>query len=412
MSVPTIIQLRAWTDQARCALQKTPSRVALLGLYVAFIIFLKSLYLWAPQYDLEWRLNNLQVLVVDYDGGLLGLQLNTTYQTLSGPTFPHFTFSTQHDFETEDEIFHAVKRQSYWGAIYTRPNASSRIAATTNEPFNVEQGLGEANLVYVWNEANYPTVGSWIRNSLKQASEDIRLNFVLSRTFAALPVGDDISTQTVQATLGAVSNVLQPLEMTACAGKALGQAAFNHLAMIALSTGSEAFLQIFARTIVRSSKIRGHVKFRLYCVAGTFFSCFLGLAMTASPWVVRGRAGSNLGGREFFLSWMALWAGSITIYAVSCALRTWAQGPLSTKPLTMIWMAMNAASAFVPIEISPTIFRCNWILPGHAVYRLLVTVWCRAGTWETAIVVPVLAFWFGLGTFCTWWGMTKGEKEV
>ncbi|KAM3419407.1 hypothetical protein BST61_g5336 [Cercospora zeina] len=379
---------------------------------VASLIFLKTLYFWAPQDNIEFRLNRLSILVVDYDGGRLGQQLNATYRKHAGPQFPTFFFNTVDDYETEEDIFQAVTRQSYWGAVYTQHNASSRLESMLQGSTLAENDAHQsASLVYVWNEAVYPMVSGWVKDALRRTTEDTQSAFMLHDAFTSLPADQQYRASELRTRLEAIFNMLQPLERTACSGMALGQAAFNHLAMIALATGGDAFVQIYRKKIQRGSKLARGPKFRRCFMAGWNFSCFLGLALTASPWIVKGIAGSHLTYREFLLSWLVLWPGAFASLAISCALRTWIKEPLLIKSCTLFWMAINAASAFVPIEVSPSIFVWNWIFPGHAVYILLVTTWCHAGNPQAASALPVLFFWTALGMTFTWYGMTDSNKD-
>jgi hypothetical protein len=108
-------------------------------------------YLYATQFNNSDRVHNLNILYVDYDGGVIGQSVTKAYQALKGNDFPTLT-KPAGQYSTPEDLRGAVCSGDFWAAVYTSPNASANLSA------QLARGTTSSNtaLTYVWNGARYP----------------------------------------------------------------------------------------------------------------------------------------------------------------------------------------------------------------------------------------------------------------
>lgn len=145
---------------------------------VLLLLFLNLSYLYGSVYHQTTRSAAFHILLVDYDGGIIGRSLSSASEHLKSPSFPTIVTQPPSQYPSADAIIHAVRNRQYWAAIFTSQGASQRLsaaleagtAATTYDPNDA--------LTYVWNEVRYPVAAeSVIESSLALLIDGTRLAY-------------------------------------------------------------------------------------------------------------------------------------------------------------------------------------------------------------------------------------------
>jgi hypothetical protein len=84
-------------------------------------------YLFGSLYQQGSHIHNMNVLYVDYDGGLIGTAVKQAYNALQGNDFPTLVEGGVTQYPTPSDIEKDVCSTKYWAAIYTSPGATSRL---------------------------------------------------------------------------------------------------------------------------------------------------------------------------------------------------------------------------------------------------------------------------------------------
>lgn len=88
------------------------SVVAMLALNLLFLADLS--YLYGVVFKSTYRVHNFKMLMVDFDGGLIGQSVNGAYQQFQGNTFPTLIQHDVSEYPTEADVREAVCKGHYW----------------------------------------------------------------------------------------------------------------------------------------------------------------------------------------------------------------------------------------------------------------------------------------------------------
>ena len=139
-------------------------------------------YIFGALYQQTDRINALDILFVDYDGGSIGQAVRDAYSSLKGDGFPDLKERPASQFEI-GSLREEVCQTRYWAAFYTSPGASARLEAALGGS-DAASYDGSDVLTYVWNEARYPAiVDSAISANLKTLSAAARIIYSTNGTF-------------------------------------------------------------------------------------------------------------------------------------------------------------------------------------------------------------------------------------
>lgn len=93
------------------------------------ILFLANMsYIFGSIFQSTSKTHALNVLLVDYDGGIVSQSVRAAYSSLKSNTFVTIHEQPASDFDDTAAIDDAVCSGDYWAALYVAPNASSRLA--------------------------------------------------------------------------------------------------------------------------------------------------------------------------------------------------------------------------------------------------------------------------------------------
>lgn len=138
-------------------LRKFLVAAAIAAVAVLLLLLLNLAYLYGTLYHQTERGAAFHVLLVDYDGGVVGRSLSSAYEHLKSPSFPTLFAQPSSQYPSSETIIQAVRNRQYWAAIFVSQGASQKLsaalqggsAAATYEPTDA--------LTYIWNEARYPS---------------------------------------------------------------------------------------------------------------------------------------------------------------------------------------------------------------------------------------------------------------
>ncbi|KAH8588868.1 hypothetical protein B0O99DRAFT_727106 [Bisporella sp. PMI_857] len=123
------------------------------------ILFLANMcYIYGSHFDIGHRVNNLNVLAVDFDGGVIGRSLSAAYANLEGRTFPLLDFADEVEYPTVQDVRNAVCRGSYWAGIFVHQGASSRLSKALNGGPEAQTYESNSTITYIFNTARYAPI--------------------------------------------------------------------------------------------------------------------------------------------------------------------------------------------------------------------------------------------------------------
>jgi hypothetical protein len=123
--------------------------VIISSFLVIMLFFIVMVYLYGSVWKDTYRTSHLNILAVDYDGGVIGQSLSAGYSALKGDTFPTLHFRSAEDFGTVEDIRNAVCRGDYWAAIFAQDGASDRLSAALGGGIAAAEYNSSNTLTYV-----------------------------------------------------------------------------------------------------------------------------------------------------------------------------------------------------------------------------------------------------------------------
>ena len=365
--------------------------IVVAGIAVLCLFMGNLLYLYGSVYQQASKCNAFHVLMVDYDGGIVGKSMSAAYEQLKSPSFPTFYTRPTSDFPSADDIVHAIRKQQYWAAIYSMPGASDRLAtallggeaATTYNTSNT--------LTYVWNEVRYPAASDAIL-------ESSFVEFVIAARIAYNHInGTGALRSLVRDDEAAVQAFLNPITASSINIEPVTQGSkvfYNTISMampiiqqfffILALNGISLRFRLYSRL---SAKVSGLVRLAV----SLFYTFFGSLAMTGYIWAFR--ESWSVDGRQFALTWMMLW---LLMHIYFCIIEfATAVLPQPTMPFIIVtWIFLNITSTNSPFEISPGFYRWGYALPGYETYQVLIDIWSGGGSNHLYRALPILFSWW------------------
>jgi hypothetical protein len=367
----------------------------LVALAISFlllqVLFLGNMcYLYATQFQDTTRIHNLNLLFVDYDGGVIGESLLDGYQILRGPNFPSLEQSPVTDYPAPDDVKNAICSGDYWGAVYANHGGSA----------NLESALTKGNgsltsLTYIWNGARYPAFAqSAVYSNLLSLVGATRSAYYArnaSNVIAFAPLG------TNPTSLNAFLDPIQAREINIKVTEQGPRVLYNTVSivmpiiqqfffMMALNGISAQFHLFTKMSWVTNGLLRMCISF-VY----TFISA---LCMVAYIWAFR--ESWDVNGNQFALCWMAVWLYMHINFLAIDSLTVFV--PMQFLPFCILtWVIINVASTISPLELSPGFFRWGYALPSHELYQVLVQIWSDGCDNQLYRALPIMFSWWTAG---------------
>ncbi|OJJ95945.1 hypothetical protein ASPACDRAFT_1891364 [Aspergillus aculeatus ATCC 16872] len=376
-------------DPAVRSLRLAVLKAAGINLLVLQLLFLGLFcYLFGSLFQQTTHVHNLNVVFVDYDGGVIGEAVRAAYEQLQGPGFPTLTEHATAQYPQSDAIIAAVCHIDYWGGLYIAPNASNELAAAlaSGAPHSPDDVLS-----LVWNEARYSTVvDSAIYTSMQTLSNAARIAYTTALTPDTLTNSLTNTNANNNTTLTTLS---QPWTLTSTNLQPTTQGSrliYNTLVIILIMIQEFFYLgyinSVYQQFHLYTAVSPHRIAIIRQLLAGTY--TLLGsLSTTGAIWAFR--YGWHVSGGQFVLTWLALWLFAHLNFLVLDLFTIWIPPPF--VPMAFIsWIVANVTSILLPFELAPAFYRWGYALPAHAVFQVIVDVWSRGCNPQLGYALPVL----------------------
>jgi hypothetical protein len=344
-------------------------------------------YLFGSIFQQSGHIHKLNVVFVDYDGGILGTAVRDAYQTLQGDSFPILQEATPQRFPAPGDLKEEVCRTHYWAAIYTSQGASERLTNALPGGLAASTYNRSDVLTFIWNEARYPAVvDSDIEGSLSTLSSVARVAYSARNGTGALQILN-VTDPT------AISVFANPWQLNSVNIQPTNQGArliYNTLAIILILIQEFFYL----------GTINGlYAQFKLYTklyphriiayrnsisLAYTFSGS---LCVTGAIWAFR--ADWNVNSNQLGLTWAILWLFAHLNFLWLDVFTVWT--PPQYVPMIFItWIVFNVTSILVPFELSARFYRWSFAMPAHEVYQTLIDIWSGGCNPQLYYALPIL----------------------
>ncbi|MCJ1479555.1 hypothetical protein MMC13_008241 [Lambiella insularis] len=381
----------------RMSLRKFIAAAALAAVAVLLLLLLNLVYLYGSVYHQAERGAAFHILLVDYDGGVVGRSLSSAYQHLKSPSFPTLVTQPPSQYPSSDTIIQAVRNRQYWAAIFTSQGASQRLSAALQGGSAATTYNSTNALTYVWNEVRYPaTADSVIESSFALLVDATRIAYNAINGTQAL-------TTLAQNDPAAVHVYLDPIDASSININSMPQGAkvfyntismampilqqfFFILALNGMSTRFRIYDDLPPKT---SGTVRAIVS-----VAYTFVGA---VCMTGYIWAFR--ENWPVHGYQFVETWIVLW---LLMHIYFCLIdAATAVLPQPAMPFLIVtWIFVNISATINPFEITPGFYRWGYALPAYSTYEILTYIWSGGPAPELHRALPIMFAWWLVGTAC------------
>lgn len=350
-------------------------------------------YIFGSLFQQDSHIHNFNIAFVDYDGGQIGHAVRDAYTGLAGKGFPTLVEQSAADFATIQDLETAICRIQFWGALYVQPGASDRLQRALSGDLDLASYDPKDVMGYIWNEARYPAVvDSSISGNLNTLSQAARVAYTTANGTGiarSLTTPDTIS---VFANPWILSDInLQP---TAQGSRLI----YNTLVIILILIQEFFYLGIINGLYLQFKIYNRMNPWRIIIIRGlnAVTYCMVGsLCTTGAIWAFR--AGWNVNGNQFVLTWMTLWLFAHVNFQVLDITTIWL--PLPYIPMCLItWVILNVTSVLLPFELSAGFYKLGYAIPAHEAYNTLLDIWSRGCNPKLRYSLPILFAWevFGL----------------
>lgn len=331
----------------------------------------------------------MNVLYVDYDGGVIGASVRDAYQLLQGDDFPSLFESTTAQYRSPKDLEVAVCSTKYWAAlyIYTSPGASANLEIPSMDVLPLQYTIVLTFMTYIWNEAQYSAIlDSTISGNLQTLSYTARVMYTTKNGTGAL----QILSPTDSAAISAFSNPWQLVSVNIQPTTQGSRLVYNTLVIILILI-QDFFYLGYINGLYVQFKMYEHlyphqlVIYRhLISIAYTFVGS---LCTTGAIWSFR--SGWNVNANQFALSWAILWLFSHANFLWLDVFSGWL--PAQYVPMAFVlWVVFNVTSILLPFDLSPQFYRWAYAMSANNVYQVLIDTWSRGCNPHLYYALPTL----------------------
>ncbi|PVH85208.1 hypothetical protein DL98DRAFT_607890 [Cadophora sp. DSE1049] len=383
--------------------------VVMSSLSVIMMFFVVMSYLYGSLWKSTHRASNLNILAVDYDGGIIGQSLSAGYSALKGDKFPTLHFRSSDEFGTVEDIRNAVCRGDYWAAIFAQDGASSRLSAALAGGVAAAGYNSNNTLTYVYNEAHYPTIQSAYILSNMQTLVGVAGSIYtsLNGTSAAkfVNINDPNATLALLNPISASSVNIMPTPQ--------GTKALYNTVTLVLPIIQQFFFLMALNGISNSFGIYGYLSSLhvglIRMIVAISYTFLASLTLAGYIWAFREEWGVS--SSQFVLTWMAMWLYMHVNFLVLDAATAFV--PLSFLTFFVLpWAIINVTSTIFPFELSPSFYKLGYALPGHQVVSILFQVWSGGCNNQLSRALPVLFAWEIFGWIASGWGVVYRNRAA
>ncbi|KAF4534553.1 Nitrosoguanidine resistance [Lasiodiplodia theobromae] len=380
-----------WNDKRKGFVMA--SVVAMLALNLLFLADLS--YLYGVVFKSTYRVHNFKMLMVDFDGGLIGQSVNGAYQQFQGNTFPTLIQHDVSEYPTEADVREAVCKGHYWGAIYSHRDASSRLSAALAGGDAATSYNPADTVTYIWNGARYPSFSQgYVQSNLAQLATAAGVVYHKINGTRAAQAVNVTDAAAVQALLNPIQGVAAPIQPTTHGTRVFYNTVgvimpmlINFFFVMALN-GISAQMQFLSRL----PRLDNWIARSVLSVIFTFTAA---LVTTAFTWEYRESWAVSAG--DFALTWMVLWLFMHVNYYVYDAITAFI-------PMTFLaffvftWIILNVGAAVAPFELTAGFYHWSYALPAKELYDVMTSIWSKGCANVNYRALPILFSWWLVGT--------------
>ncbi|KUJ14607.1 uncharacterized protein LY89DRAFT_621185 [Mollisia scopiformis] len=384
-------------DSATRISRKAYFKAAGLNFLMLQVLFLGLFcYIFGAIFQQGPHTHNLNIVFVDYDNGVIGRSIRNAYAELQADTFPSLQERPAAQYPSPDQLTKAVCKTDFWAALYVAPGASQRLENALDGSSSAATYNRSDALTYIWNEARYPTVAdSSLSANIETLSSAARVAYSAINGTGALQMlnTSDPTSITVFANPWQLSSVnLQPTTQ----GSRL---IYNTLVIILILIQEFFYLGVINGLYAQFKFYVRFLPHRIILYRGlvSLAYTFCGsLCVTGAIWAFR--AGWNVNGNQFALSWAILWLFAHVNFLWLDVFSVWL--PVQFLPMALItWVVFNVASILLPFELSPGFYRWAFAMPAHEVYLTLIDIWSGGCNPHLSYALPIMFSLEVLGWF-------------
>lgn len=341
-------------------------------------------YLFGSLFRQTTHVNHLNILFVDYDGGIVGNSVRDAYGTLEGVGFPTLNEMPVNDFPTPRNLEQQVCQLHYWAALYVSPGASSRLQnalSGKDSTYNKSDVLG-----YIWNEVRYPAIAdSLIEGNIQTLLATAREVFVSNETEALQTLSANSS-----ASISIFADPWQPVSFNIMPTVQGSRLIYNTLVIILILLQEFFYLGTINGLSVA---FNFYLRFRprriiIYRLGISLLYTFVGSLSTAGAiWAFRD--GWKVNANQFALTWAILWLFAHVNFLIFDVFTVWL--PLPFVPMSLVtWVVFNVTSILIPFELMPGFYHWSYAVPANEAFRTLLDIWSGGCEPQLHIALPVL----------------------
>lgn len=396
--------------------------VLLLLLLITLVMAILSIF-WGSMHHRSRRLHNIKVWVLDFDQDIVGPSLVDFIQPYVGiPTNLGYEIIKSSDYKGSiDTVFHDIHDEQAWAAIAIAPNATQVL---TDAVANGESIDSSYLVQFVYNPARMETV---TYNYMFPAINN--MSSIWSKKFATEWVHNISSTLSASNISRLASNapglLAEPVTFTFVPvtnyhGDIVPAILVTGLIYLIIVSFFEiphfAGIHMSVLTRVKFLQAMLHRPFLNMCAMFILSLAFslvsLGFGQDFSA--KYGRGGFVV---YWMINFMAMWAlGGASENMVSSIMVVFMP---AMGYWLIFWVAINAATSFSPLELSPGIYKIGLVLPVHNAQQAIRTVLFNTKS-HMAINFAVFTVWVVINfffsfvsiAFIRWWKGREAKKAA
>lgn len=370
----------------------------IINLLLLQVLFLGNLsYFYGSSYSDAVNVHHFKILLVDYDGGIVGQSLNATYQRLKGLGFPTVEAVSVDEYPTVEALRNKVCRDSgIWGAVFTHSGASDRLADAIQGGQAAQSYDPEESMTYIWNGIRYSStsLGAISGNLETLISESGASYAEINGSYAYSVVnGSDPAATRVLATPFVPSSInLMPstqgprvlYNTVTIVFTVLSQFFFiMGLNGIAMALGMFTRLSVLHNCIIRFS-------------SSLVYSFCLGATITGAIWAFRDEW--SVQASQGVETWLCISFVCQIHYLIVETVTGFIKQQFFPF-FVMSWVILNVSSTVTPMVLMPGFYHWVYAVPGFELYQLLVTIWSHGCAPQLSTALPILFSWWVAGFF-------------
>ncbi|UKZ48010.1 hypothetical protein TrVGV298_002246 [Trichoderma virens] len=364
------------------------------------LFFVLFCYLFGSLFQQTSRTHALEVLWVDYDGGIVGDAVRDAYSSLRSDGFPTLVERPKDEFPSERELREAVCSTKYWAALYTSPGSSEKLGLALSG--SASQHNQSNVLFYIWNEARYPIVlDAAISSNLQTLSNAARVVYANTSFALTTTTINDSTALLTYANPWILSSInIRPTTQGT-------RTVYNSICIVLILIQDFFYLAsingLYAQFNVYTKISPIRIIFTRNLISG-IFTTVGSLLLTAAIWAFK--AGWDVSGKQFGLNWLIVWLFAHVNFLAIDIFTIWL--PPQYMPMALItWIVTNVTSILIPFSLSSRFYRWAYALPAHEAYEALTDNWSGGCNPHLHYALPILFAYEIIGILFTSVGVYK-----